>query len=194
MFLGFANFYRQFIQGFSRITAPINSILRTGKPRKGRVGVGGDSRAGRGETEVNGSGMDDIEVDDIEVEVDEVGKKDRKTFESKNLSKSKKTVVSDFLTPGVKLAFTKLRQTFLKALILYHFDLERHIRIETDALGYAIGGVLSQLILDDLGRSHPVAFFFCKMVPAKTRYKIYNGELLSIIETFKTWKNYLEGS
>ena len=71
---------------------------------------------------------------------------------SKNLSKSKKTVGSDFLTPRVKLAFTELRQAFVKSLILHHFDPERHIRIETDVSSYAIGGVLSQLTSDDLGR------------------------------------------
>ena len=91
--------------------------------------------------------MDDVEVDGGEVEVDEIGKKVQKS------SKSKKTVrFSDFLTPRAKLAFTKLRQAFLKALILHHFDPEFHVRIETDALGYAISGVLSQLTLDDLSR------------------------------------------
>lgn len=29
VFLGFANFYRRFIQGFSRIAAPLNSMLKT---------------------------------------------------------------------------------------------------------------------------------------------------------------------
>lgn len=29
MFLGFANFYRQFIQGFSKIAGPLTSMLRT---------------------------------------------------------------------------------------------------------------------------------------------------------------------
>ena len=70
---------------------------------------------------------------------------------SKNLFKSKKTVGSlDFFIPRVKLTFSKLRQAFLKALILYHFNPERNIRIETDVSGHAIGGVLGQLTLDDL--------------------------------------------
>ena len=29
VFLGFANFYRQFIQGFSRLAAPLTSMLKT---------------------------------------------------------------------------------------------------------------------------------------------------------------------
>ena len=87
-----------------------------------------------------------------------------------------------------------MRQAFLKAPILHHFDPERHIRIETDASGYAIGGVLSQLTSDNSGQWHPVAFFSRKMIPAETRYETHNGELLAIVEAFKTWRHYLEGS
>ena len=114
---------------------------------------------------------------------------------SKNSSKSKKAIGSlDFLTPGAKLAFTKLRQAFFKAPILHHVNPERHIRIETDASGYAIGGVLSQLTSDDSGQWHLVAFFSRKIIPAEIRYETHNGELLVIIEAFKTWMHYLEGS
>ena len=31
------------------------------------------------------------------------------------------------------------------------------------------------------------------MIPAETRYETHNGELLAIIEAFKTWRHYLEG-
>ena len=48
--------------------------------------------------------------------------------------------------------FTKLRQAFVKALILYYFDSKRHIRVKPDVSSYIIIEVLSQLILDDLGR------------------------------------------
>ena len=58
---------------------------------------------------------------------------------------------SDFLIPKAKLTFTKLRQAFFKALILYHFDPEYYIRIETDVSGYAIDETFSQLTSDDLG-------------------------------------------
>ena len=156
------------------------------RPDEGEVGIDGSSRAERGRSEIGG--MDEVEVDGGEVEVDEVGKNGRKT------SKSQRMVGSDFLTPGAKLAFTELRQSFLKAPILHHFDPECHIRIETDASGYAIGGVLSQLTSDDSGRWHPVAFFSRKMIPAETRYETHDGELLAIVEAFKTWRHYLEGS
>ena len=54
-----------------------------------------------------------------------------------------------YLTPNARQVFTQLRQAFNKALILQHFDSECYIRIETDVSGYAIGGVLSQLTLDN---------------------------------------------
>ena len=79
-------------------------MLKIAEPRKGEDGVGADSRAGHGGSEIN-----NVDVDGSEVEVDEIGKKVRKTSKSKNLSKSQKTVGSDFLTPGAKLAFTKLK-------------------------------------------------------------------------------------
>ena len=154
---------------------------------KGGVGVGGDSRAGR-----NRSELDESDVDGGEFRDDKVEKKVQKLSKSKNLSKSKKTVQSDFFTPRAKLVFAKLRQAFVKALILYHFDPECHIRIETDISGYTIGGVFSQLTLDDLSWWHLVAFFSQKKIPAETRYETHNGELLAIIEGFKTWRHYLE--
>ena len=174
------------------------------RPREGVVGVGGDSRARRDASkldesevdggEVEGGKFDGGKVDGGEVEVDEVGKKVQKTTKSKNLSKSKKAVGPlDFLTPGAKLAFTKLRQAFLKAPILHHFDPECHIRIELDVSGYAIGEVFSQLTSDDLGRWHQVTFFSRKMIPAEIRYKTHNVELLAIVEAFKTLRHYLVG-
>ena len=112
VFLGFANFYRRFIQGFSRIAAPLTSMLKTSggtesktRPGEGGVGVGG-SRAGRGGSKLDdGSGMDDVVGDGGKVEVGEKGR---------NSSMSKKTE-SGFLTSGAKKAFTELRQAFVKA-------------------------------------------------------------------------------
>ena len=65
---------------------------KSAKLRKGGVGVGDDSR-------VRCDGMDDVEVDNNEFGDDEVRKKSQKIFKSKNLSKSKKMVGSDFFLP-----------------------------------------------------------------------------------------------
>ena len=170
------------------------NIESKAQPSEGRVGVDGDSRARYVRSEIDESGMNDVEVDGDKVEVDEVGKKVQKSSKFKILSKSKKTIRSlDFLTLRAKLAFTKLKQAFLKAPILYHFDPECHIRIETGALGYTISRVLSQLTSDDLGRWHSMAWVFCKMILAETRYKMHDGKLLAIVKAFKTWRYYLEG-
>ena len=102
-----------------------------------------------------------------------------------------------FLIPSAKEAINQLRQAFTKALIFQHFDLEYHIRIETDASAYVIRRVLSQLTSDYLTSNqshwHPVAYFSRKMIPAETWYNTHNAELLAIVEAFKTRRNYLEG-
>ena len=157
------------------------------KTRTGKVGVGvSGSKTKRARSKLDGSKLNGNEVNGNEVESDEIGKKAQKRYKSQNLSKSKKTVGSDFFTPGAKLAFTKLKQVFFKALILYHFDPKRNIQIETDVLGYVNGRVLRQLTSNALGRWHLVAFFSQKMIPAETRYETHNSELLAIVETFKT--------
>ena len=116
VFFGFANFYHQFIQGFSRIAALCISMLKTSGSTEsltqlgeGLVRVEDDSKAGYDGSKLNKSEIDDGEVGGGEVD-DEVEKKGQKTFKSKKLFKSKKTVESsNFFTPGARLAFTKLR-------------------------------------------------------------------------------------
>ena len=203
MFLRFANFYRRFIQRFSQIATPVTAILKTSRntesktqPGEAKVEIGGSSRAEHDGRRIR---IDDDEVDGDEVEVnevedDEVGKRVQKLSKSKNLFKSKKIVRSDFFTPRAKLAFTELRQVFVKAPILHHFDPKRHIRIKTDASGYAISGVLNQLTSDNSGRWHLIAFISQKMILAETRYETQDGKLLTIVKAFKTWRHCLEGS
>ena len=82
-------------------------------------------------------------------------KNQAKTTKSKILVKSKnhdflphfknRKAGAGFFTFAAKLTFIQLRQAFIKAPILYHFDLESHIGLEIDILGYAIGSVLSKL-------------------------------------------------
>jgi RNase H-like domain found in reverse transcriptase len=83
--------------------------------------------------------------------------------------------------------------------VLQHFDPEKQIRLKTDASGFAIAGILSQL--GDPTESykgdtywHPVAFWSQKMIPAERNYKTHDQELLAIVKSFKYWHYYLEGS
>ena len=155
VFIGFANFYQRFIQGFSKIAAPLTSMLKT------------SSIASTPSQKLMMKNNEDL---------------------NKKLSKSKNPA---FLTANAKQAFTWLQQAFIKVPILSHFDPEHHIRIETNAFGYAIKGVLSELTSDS-GQWNPAAYFSRKRIPAKTRYKTHDGELLAIVEAFKTWRHYLE--
>ena len=59
-------------------------------------------------------------------------------------------VKPSFFTFKARLAFTKLRQIFVKALIFYYFNPKCHIQIEINISKYAINRILSQLILDNL--------------------------------------------
>ena len=92
---------------------------------------------------------------------------------------------SNFLTTEAKLAFSRLRQAFIEASILHHFDPKRYIQIETVHSGFAIGGILSQLTPKS-GQWYPIAFFSRKMIPAEAWYKTHDQELLAIVEAFKT--------
>ena len=156
------------------------------QPSEGGVRVDGSSRVGHDRRR---SRIDDSEVDGNEIGDNKVRKKVQKC---KNLSKSKKVIGLDFLTPGARLAFIKLRQAFVKAPIFHHFDPEHYIRIVTNRSGYTIGGVFSQLTSNNLGQLHLVAFFSQKIILAETRYKTHNVEFLAIVEAFKTWRHYLE--
>ena len=139
VFLGFAKFYRQFIQGFSQIAISLSSMLKilgsiksVTQLKKGVIGVDGESRIGYDGNKLDGSEIDDGKIGGGEVN-NNVGKKGQKTSKFKNLSKSKKAIgFLDFLTPRAKLAFTILRQAFFKALIFYYFNSEYHIWIEMD--------------------------------------------------------------
>ena len=134
----------------------------------------------------------------------------QKSAKSKKLSKSgnlpnfdAKDSGPSFLIPKARTTFNRLWLAFTKALILWHFDPECHNWIETDAVRYAIGGLLNQLVSGtspnevltkaNLGQWHPVVFFFTEMIPIKTWYKTYKNEILAIVEPFNTWCHYLEG-
>ena len=76
--------------------------------------------------------------------------KSQKSAKSKKLSKRANSLNFDskdsgpsFLTPKARAAFNRLQLVFIEAPILWHFDPECHIWIETHVSGYAISRVLS---------------------------------------------------
>ena len=129
IFLGFANFYRRFIEGYSRITAPISAFLRKNQ--------------------------------------------------------------HFHWSSQAQEAFEELKHHFTSAPILRHFDPDLLIRLHTDASGFAISGILSQL---HDSHWHPVAYFSRKCIPAECNYGTPDLEMLAIVESMRHWRHYLEGS
>ena len=204
VFLGFANFYCRFIKGFSKIAAPLMSMLKTTTSSQvlaanevlgarvlaadevGSVGGGGGDESSDGSKRVEPKTGKSAKSRKSSKSGKSKGEKSKKPPKSGNLPNFGATESGpSFLTPKARSTFNRLRLAFTKAPILRHFDPECHIWIRTNALGYAIGGVLSQLASNtrpdgvvtktDLRQWHPVTFFFRKMILAETQYKTHDG-------------------
>ncbi len=105
----------------------------------------------------------------------------------------KKTGKLDW-TGGAKQAFQMLKDCFKDAPLLQHFDPEKPIRLETDASGFGISGVLSQPCDPQSERIvwKPVAFYSRKLSPAERNYITGDSEMLAIVAAFGEWRHYLE--
>ncbi len=89
-----------------------------------------------------------------------------------------------------KQAFNQLRDAFMRASILRHFDSERHIRIEINAFDYAVASILSQS--DDEDQWHLIAFWFRMMIDIERNYETHDQKLLVIVAMFKHWRHYVK--
>ncbi len=87
----------------------------------------------------------------------------------------------DFLTSEARRCFQELVATFTNSPFLVNFDAKHPIRLETDASGYAISGILSQKQETEW---KVVAYFSRKMIDAERNYRIHDAELLAIVESF----------
>ena len=88
-------------------------------------------------------------------------------------------------------AFNKLKRAFANSEVLYIFNPELATEVETDTSDGAIGACLGQRKDKKL---LPVAFYSQKLAPAELNYKLYDQELLAIVDALKQWRDYLEGS
>ena len=89
-------------------------------------------------------------------------------------------------------AFRELREVFTKGPLFRHFDPNQPIRVETDASGFAVAGILTQP--DSEGQWRPVAFWSRKMSKEEQHYDTHDQELLAIVAAFREWRHYLEGA
>ena len=147
MFLGFANFYHQFIHKYSTIATPLNDMT------KGTAACAGCQKFKKGEF-----------------------------YNDPNFD----------ITECALCAFEELKSKFSDAPLLIHFDPNYRISIDSDASDFAMAGVCTQL--HDDGQWHPIAFWSHKLQGAEANYSTHDKELLAIVESFKHWRHYLEGS
>jgi hypothetical protein len=89
-------------------------------------------------------------------------------------------------------AFDELKWRICESPVLRHADPTKKFILETDALDYAYGAVLSQKGED--GRFHPVAFYSKSMTPVERNYRILDKEALAIIKALQHWRHWLEGT
>ena len=82
-------------------------------------------------------------------------------------------------------AFEELKEKITSQPVLALPRKEGKFRVETDALGYVIGGVLSQ---EQEGKWKPIVFLSRMMQPAEQNYKIYDKELLAIVKALAKWR------
>jgi len=87
-------------------------------------------------------------------------------------------------------AFKELKERFTKEPVLAALDLNKKMRIEVDALDYAMGRVLSMKCEDGLWRL--VAFLSKSLNEMERNYEIYDKEMLAIIRGLESWRHLLE--
>ena len=122
VFLGFANFYRRFIQGFSKIAAPLTSMLKTTVSSQVLVA---DKVLAADEVDGVEGGDELIEKCGKLLKTGKLSKSQKSAKSRKKLSKNGKLPnfdakenVPSCLTPNTRTAFNHLRLAFTKALIL----------------------------------------------------------------------------
>ena len=87
-----------------------------------------------------------------------------------------------FWSPDCDEAFNLLKQAFISAPVLHHFDPALPPIVKTDASDYAITGMFS-LQTDD-GEIHPVVFYACTLLGTEQMYNGMNPLELNQITTY----------
>jgi hypothetical protein len=83
-------------------------------------------------------------------------------------------------------AFDDLKQHLCSAPVLSLPDLQQPFEVETDALEYVVGVVLTQ-------DGHPVAYHRVTLSYVVCKYPTYDKEMYSIVKASRQWRHYIPG-
>lgn len=89
-------------------------------------------------------------------------------------------------SPKAMTAFEELKRAMVTTPVLALPDFSVMFVVETNALDFGIGAILSQ-------RSQPIAYLSKALGPAKKAWSVYAKEMLAVMEAIKTWRPYLLG-
>ena len=81
--------------------------------------------------------------------------------------------------------------------VLWHYNANLPVRLETDTSSFAISGILSQQNNEEFLEKchwHPMAFWSCQILPAEQNYHTGQMELLAIMMACKYWCHYLDSA
>jgi hypothetical protein len=83
-------------------------------------------------------------------------------------------------------SFDDLNQHLCSAPVLSLLDLQQPFEVETDALDYVVGVVLTQ-------DGHPVAYNRVTLSYVVRKYPTYDKEMYSIVQASRHWRHYIPG-
>ena len=93
-------------------------------------------------------------------------------------------------TEDCTVAWRQLRAALTRTTLMYHPDKSKPYHVYFDASLRGIGGLLAQLVGDEM---RPVAFCARRFNPAESRYIVTEQELLAMVHCLRTWRCYLQG-
>ncbi|RDD36252.1 Retrovirus-related Pol polyprotein from transposon 17.6 [Trichoplax sp. H2] len=88
-------------------------------------------------------------------------------------------------------AFQDLRTCLVSVPVLHRPDYIKPFILQTDASGYALGTILSQI--DTNGLERPVAYASRRLLPAEINYATIEKECLAVVWGIETFRIYVEG-